>query len=580
MTEATDSQMLVMASAQEYLAAGRVWGTGGWLPPEQREALDWFTLGRLLGWRCDLAGLETSRLHSVTRNMHRWVVLACDPGEISDDIAAGLGSLLLSQPVMVILRAGAPGTPASRLGQAICGTDSIAGRSLRWIHHAGGRTWSLRTSLGGCQLELKAHSEIWATLDGAPLIVARKIGRGFVVTLAFHPSLARDTDGSATALIRHLLTFGSQAPVAWLDFSNSLILRMDDPGAAQNAYLQCWSYPELDESNWASIQGELRQREARLSIAYTPGWVDDGDPARGSLTVANHRPERGPGRIHPSPLVQYQQHADGAPGKLHDYQGEYRGIQRLRAGGLGDVELHGYTHMHPDTVAWAAAADRYEEISWFRDFGPAAKDVLARMPVAQHPLTLGVGMLKKHFGIFPTTLVCPGDEWTDEVLWIALDLGFQLVDSYYLALRDGDRFCWATHVCSPYLNEPDAAWFDSGMPVVGYFHDCEPSLEGVGWIAGCLDNWQKAGANRFMDFRELASATGRHLSLSRSKHGMNLSVVSENAPELVHPLEIMIRSPNEELPESVSACVDGATMQLSVERLENNCGRVIVGQRA
>ena len=80
MTEATDSQMLVMASAQEYLAAGRVWGTGGWLPPEQREALDWFTLGRLLGWRCDLAGLETSRLHSVTRNMHRWVVLACDPG--------------------------------------------------------------------------------------------------------------------------------------------------------------------------------------------------------------------------------------------------------------------------------------------------------------------------------------------------------------------------------------------------------------------------------------------------------------------------------------------------------------------
>jgi len=45
-------------------------------------------------------------------------------------------------------------------------------------------------------------------------------------------------------------------------------------------------------------------------------------------------------------------------------------------------------------------------------------------------------------------------------------MGFEMVASYYVALRVGDRLCWAEQVRSPYLDEADPKWFASGLPVV------------------------------------------------------------------------------------------------------------------
>ena len=74
------------------------------------------------------------------------------------------------------------------------------------------------------------------------------------------------------------------------------------------------------------------------------------------------------------------------------------------------------------------------------------------------------------------TLICPGDQWTGAVIEFALGLGLQLVCDYHLAFRHGERFCWTSHVRAPYLDRPEAALFDAGLPVVGYFHDREPAL--------------------------------------------------------------------------------------------------------
>ena len=49
MAGALPDPMLVVASAEELPAGRRVWGTGGWLPPEQREALDWLTFAEGYG---------------------------------------------------------------------------------------------------------------------------------------------------------------------------------------------------------------------------------------------------------------------------------------------------------------------------------------------------------------------------------------------------------------------------------------------------------------------------------------------------------------------------------------------------
>jgi hypothetical protein len=397
-----------------------------------------------------------------------------------------------------------------------------------------------------------------------------------VATLGFHPSRARDVDGAAIALLKHLLIWGSPAPVAWLDLEGSLVLRMDDPGGAQNVHSRGWSYPKLGEAEWAAIGAELSQRSARLSIGYVIGWVDDGEAARGILKVAGRVPRRVPGRVYPSPLVKYWDRAGHAPGTLHDYEAEFRGIQALRAAGLVDVELHGYTHMHPDSASWATAPDRYESKTWYRELGSAAGPVLAARPANRHPLALGIAGFGRYFAARPTTLICPGDEWTDDVLARALDLELQLVSSYYLALLDGDRFWWTTHVCAPYLDEPNASWFDAGLPVVGYFHDREPALEGVGWIGRWLDRWHDAGAKRLLDLRELAASVGRRLHLEERNGELRLTVTTTGAPALVRPLTVGIRLPERRIPARLSVLFEDGELSLNIHALGDSVGRIIL----
>jgi len=397
--------------------------------------------------------------------------------------------------------------------------------------------------------------------------------------MGFHPSEARDLDGHMTALLKHLLIYGSPAPIAWIDFAAVMILRMDDPGGAQNVYNRNWCYPKLSKTDWAAIRADLKRRDARLSIGYVAGWVDDGDAKRGLLKIAGRRIGRIPGRVYPSPQVKYEDLGGHAPGTLYDYESEFIGIQALRAESLAEVELHGYTHMHPDTVSWANAPDRYgmwPATSWYRELGKVAEKAISSRTPDQHPLELGTSALRKHFGILPTTLICPGDDWTNKVLERALGLGLRLVSSYYLALRDGDRFCWSMHVCAPYLDVPDAAWFDAELPVVGYFHDYEPALDGVGWIRKWLDRWHEAGARKFMDFRELAAAIGRHLYLEERDDGLHLTVTSDGAPGLVRPVAVNIHLPAKSLPSRLSVTFDDRNLSLKVDPLENGVGRVVL----
>jgi hypothetical protein len=259
---------------------------------------------------------------------------------------------------------------------------------------------------------------------------------------------------------------------------------------------------------------------------------------------------------------------------LHNLEAEFKGIQTLRAAGLGDVELHGHTHMHPDSVSWAKAPDRYDTENWYREFGSSAAAAIAARPTQHHPLALGLAALQRHFGVCPTTLICPGDQWSDLVLERALDLGLCLVSSYYQALRVDDRFCWCTHFCAPYLDEPDGAWFDTGLPVVGYFHDREPALEGVAWISQWLDRWHAVGARRLLDFRELSAAVGRRLSLQQGPDGLHLRVTKGSAPCLVRPLTVTLRTPRGPLPSRLSVFLDNMELFSEIQPLGDSIGRV------
>ncbi len=569
--------MLLVADKSELPVTERIWGTGGWLPPDQREALDWLTLAKVCGWGVTIVRKDENSLIGDLRGGSHWIVLACDPSSpLSESIIAWLTRRLAEEPVLVVVRAPATGAPLTRLTGASVTAHSFSGHCLKWFGPGGEHQWKCRKVFSAQALSITPDAARWVTLNDRPIVVARQAGRGLIVTLGFHPSEGRDTDGKVTALLMRLLVWGSSKPVAWFDFAGTMVLRMDDPGGAQNVHLKSWHHPKLGVSEWAEIAEELKRRDGRLSIAYVPGWVDDGDAERGRLTVRGHAATRIPGAVHPSPHVRYTEQAGGQQGFFQDYVSEYRGIQTLRAAGLGDVELHGFTHMHPDSSAWAKAADRYDTIAWFRELGRSAEAILGRRSTGTHPIMLGIEALRRFFGVLPTTLICPGDEWTNTTLEYALDAGLYFVGSYYLAIREDNRFCWCTHICAPYLDEAHAAWFDSGLPVVGYFHDREPALEGTRWIAHCLDEWETVGARRFIDFRQLAAAVRQQLHLSFSEGTLRLAVTNHGTPALVRGQPFNIYVPDMRLPSTLLVSQSGKESMLNVDVTSEGFGRGVL----
>ena len=108
--------------------------------------------------------------------------------------------------------------------------------------------------------------------------------------------------------------------------------------------------------------------------------MDDGNGSRGELEVAGQTVSRSPGNIYPSPLVKYSKANGNGSRQVFDYTAEFRAIQNLRNRGLVEVELHGYTHMHPDRDAWKEATDKYENKMWFREFGKSSVDFINSLP--------------------------------------------------------------------------------------------------------------------------------------------------------------------------------------------------------
>ena len=359
-----ETPVLVIADrAQLGWRSSAVWGTGGWMHPEDREALDWVTMARLLGWGVSVATADADLGRGRDTQSLRWVVVACDPELLGREQVGWLTSYLDTRPGMVLMRFPTSSCPAESLTGSIVPGESVRGRTVEWTAHGSGsrgKSW-----LEARRLPVDDVTHAWAMLEGSPVLTMRAVGTGKLAQLGFHPGAWADAYPGTSTLLRDLLVWGVEGPVVWCDLSGVMALRMDDPGGAQNLYNEHWTYPKLDLADWTHIGREMAARGGRISIGYISAWVDDGDAARGRLEVAGKLVPRTAGSIYPSASVRYTD----ASGRLIDYGAEADGLKRLCSEGHASVEVHGFTHMQPDLAAWAQANDRYSNIGWFRELG-------------------------------------------------------------------------------------------------------------------------------------------------------------------------------------------------------------------
>ena len=251
------------------------------------------------------------------------------------------------------------------------------------------------------------------------------------------------------------------------DLRGVLVLRLDDPGASVRAHLDWWRHDAVSHAAWDALWSAL-DGFGRVSLFCCPAWVEaDG-------RVVDSR-ERNP---------QEWAALDAAVGR-----------------GIADLECHGHTHLHPNLERWAAAPDRTSEVGWYRELWspldarePATSDQAAIIERWQQACGTG------------TTLVAPGEGWGAQTLAAARLRGLKLFTSWGVCRLDLPAPAWSRGITSPYLDEVDAARFDGGLPVVGYWHDRDMAVNGERWAPDLLAAWREAGARRAWAFADLAKA--------------------------------------------------------------------------
>lgn len=442
----------------------------------------------------------------------------------------------------------------------------VAGRTLEWIGPGERRSWELPAAVAAREV---AGEVVWATLDGAP-IVARGRLRGLPAVLCgLDPGDARSAPEPGAVL--RLALIGSRPAAAWLDLRGIVALRMDDPGSSASVHLDRWSHEKLEPSGWRELGRLLMQADARLTVAYTPGWVDDGDAERGELRVDGRAVERTPGVVHPSPLVSYR----GRQVPSADCEAEFRAIADLRARGLCAVEMHGYTHVHPELERWARAPTRHQKLGWYRELGPEVASTVRRRPLSAHPIARGLELFERHFGEPPSVLVCPGNACGPESLERASALGLEAVAAEGFSVRRGEYFDWLPGVDCGRPESPASRALATQTPAIACFHDRDLALEGIGWLRDVLARWRSAGADRFIDLRELTSAVGLRLGLDREPDGWRLEVVRESGPALRRSFPVLVRAPDRPQPEIPAATPQGP-LRLRAEPVAAGVSRVLL----
>ena len=208
--------------------------------------------------------------------------------------------------------------------------------------------------------------------------------------------------------------------------------------------------------------------------------------------------------------------------------------------------------MHPDRASWEKATDKYENKIWYREFARSSISFINSQPKDEHPLHLGIKAFVENFQSLPSTLICPGEAFTNDVLERAMQAGLKLVSSYYLGMRIGRQLCWNQHVLSPYFDLAASHWFDSELPVVGYFHDFDISAHGLNWFTSNLDAWELAGAKYLIDFRELTHILSYTIGVSTNEEQCQLNLFSDSSLPFFKPVRIGIHIPGKNTKKFIS----------------------------
>ncbi len=203
------------------------------------------------------------------------------------------------------------------------------------------------------------------------------------------------------------------------DYSNRLILALDDWGTADKGFLSYWRYPTLSESVIREHLIEpLAKHKAVMAANVITGYVD-----RKSKRI----------------LVPWAQKFTDRYGVLQDYSSTKQGLLAAVSAGVLEIESHGWTHMQPDLDSppgpwWNAELDgEASAIGWYEEFSDRRRGSEAPALAQLFHLKRSLEYLREDFGERALSLRAGGGAWSRSYVnhtgRIAAEAGYGLFEA-------------------------------------------------------------------------------------------------------------------------------------------------------
>lgn len=236
------------------------------------------------------------------------------------------------------------------------------------------------------------NADVLACRGSHPVLTLRKTNHdGRCIWIYGSPEKLLDTQTERIWFRRAIAeAMGYSVVKTWKDH---VILRMDDPGSAQNAWLKSWHYPTLTAEqirNW--IIKPLKKHNAKLTVFVVPGFVNDNTRS-----------------IEPSWQERFVDKFD----TLQDYQSTKKGLDEGVAQGVIEIQSHGWTHMQPDLDTepgpwWDSPLNKQRaEVEWYREFYDRLRGKEIPASVQMRRMRISGEWIRFQFGQYPVAFI-PG----------------------------------------------------------------------------------------------------------------------------------------------------------------------------
>jgi hypothetical protein len=247
---------------------------------------------------------------------------------------------------------------------------------------------------------------VLASAGGLPQLTVRTVdtaSRTRAVWIGGNGDLVFAASPTFITLFRRALVWAVGYAV-YKDYGHSVVLRMDDPGCAQSAYLKCtrapWYYQELEQADWTTrVIQPLSARGAKVGIGFCAGY-----PLPSRQTVVRSW------TVHDESYCVDCRDRRGCVANPQRIDSVVQGILDAVKADVAEVHAHGLTHMLPDLRDWwtSTPTNEWGKVGWYREFYDQRHGLEIDPGVQASRLTQAATWVTERFGRPPLMFIPPG----------------------------------------------------------------------------------------------------------------------------------------------------------------------------